>query len=55
MASVTLRSIPEKDFDHVLKVQSDEKRKKKIGAYSQEAAILKIIKEHREMTEKKKD
>lgn len=55
MASVTLKNIPEKEFDHVLKVQSEEKRKKKIGSYSQESAIIKIIKEHQELTEKKKD
>lgn len=55
MASVTLRDIPEKDFTHVINVQNEERLKKKKGAYSKESAILKIIKEHREMAEKKKD
>lgn len=53
MASVTLKKIPPKDFEHIQNVQHDEKIKKKIGSYSKESAILKIIKEHREFTEKK--
>ena len=55
MASVTLKDIPEKEFTHIQNVQHAEKIKKNIGTYSKEAAIIKIIKEHREFSEKKKD
>lgn len=55
MASVTLRNIPDKEFEHIKKVQFAHQLKKKSGTYSKEATIIQIIKEHREAAEKKKD
>ena len=55
MASLTLKNIPEKAYLHILKIQSDYKLKKGVGVYSQEAAVIKIIEEHKEFLEKKKD
>lgn len=53
MAAITLKDIPEKLYIHVLKVQSESKIQKKVGMYSQESAVLKIIEEHKELKEKK--
>lgn len=53
MAAITLKDIPEKLYLHILQVQYDSKIQKKVGMYSQELAVLKIIEEHKELKEKK--
>lgn len=48
MASLTLRSIPEEELDHLLNEQLLNKKEKKRQQYSLETTLLKIIKEHKD-------
>lgn len=54
MATLTLRAIPEEVLRHMLKEQFLNKCEKKIGQYSLERTVIKIIKEHKELKEEKK-
>lgn len=53
MASIQLNEIPADIIKHILKVQGDMKVEKCVGQYSQAQALIKIVREHKELTNKK--
>lgn len=54
MTTIYLKDIPEDLAEHILKVQGEQKCKKKVGKYSQCQAVLHIIREHKKSTDKSK-
>ena len=51
MAAIKLKEIPIDVIRHILKVQSDMKVETCRGFYSQAQAVIKIIREHKSLTE----
>lgn len=52
MHSIKLKTIPENLFKHLLIVQGEIKVEKKIGTYSLEKTVLKIIEDHKKNRDK---
>lgn len=48
MTTITLRTVPDDLIQHLLKEQFANKMEKKIGQYSLEKTVIKIIREHKE-------
>lgn len=53
MPTYPLKDMPDDVKDHVLDVQLEIKKKKKISQFSKEATIYHIIREHKKMSQKK--
>lgn len=54
MSAFTLKKIPQDVIEYILKSQGLIKAEKKIGQFSMESTVYKIIREHKESKEKKK-
>lgn len=53
MPTLLIKNLPDDLKKYIVKVQGETKNKKGISQYSMEAALLQIIKEHKENSEKK--
>lgn len=54
MPHITLKQIPADVHQHILKIQGDVKVEKKTAQYSLEKTVIKMLKEHKEFTDRKK-
>lgn len=54
MAALTLKEIPEDVLKYILQSQGSIKAERKIGQFSMESTVYKIIREHKELNIKKK-
>ena len=53
MAYVKLDNLDGENLNHVLNIQRDLKKKKKVQQFGLEQTIYQIIREHKQLTEKK--
>ncbi len=53
MAGFTLKKIPDDVLKYILKMQGVIKEQKGIGQFSMESTVYKILREHKELNEKK--